>query len=125
MEEQHKTHQEYRQKADASDGLTTTSRQVDAGYILLHKHVAGQVEFTDVYRALRRHETGETQPGIPESLCELAESDSRQTGLHVSYHVGTAHLVFGIVTAPRIKQTFVRLAPLEDLAQLVIANNEG
>lgn len=125
MKKQDYTNQDNGDKAGTSDSHAAPRKLVDAGHILLHKQVAQQIVFTDVYRGLRRHETGEIQPCLPESLCELAEDESKQSGLHVTYHVASTDLVFAIITAPRIRHTFVRLAPIEDLDRLVIENNHS
>lgn len=111
--------------AQPSGDSMTTQDTISAGDIYLHRRLAEAVEFTDVYRALRRHEAGEVQAELPQSLQELAQAESKSTGLVISYHIASNDLVFGVVTIPTAGESLVRLAPLDDLDELADGVSDG
>jgi len=99
----------------SSGDSTAPAKQIVVGEIHFHKRFAEEVEFTHAYRAIRRHEMGDVQEGLPECLQRQAEAESRAYSLVVSYHCAPDGTVFGVVTHPLDGSTFVRLAPLDDL----------
>lgn len=114
MEQNEANHPSEHDGISSGDSIVP-ARQIVVGDIHLHQRFAEEVEFTHAYRAIRRHEMGEVQEGLPESLRIQAEAESRAYGLVVSYHCAPNGKVFGVVTHPLVGSTFVRFAPLDDL----------
>jgi hypothetical protein len=105
---------------------TTAKAKIELGHISLHRDMPQRIPFSDAYYAIRRHEMGERQPGTPKSLDQIAESDSRETGCIVSYHVSTDFLVFQVVTCPQLGETRVAMAVENPFAkELGSTSNDG
>ena len=107
--EQEKLNEQNEASKERPDNKTT----VELGYLLLHKDMPGTIPFSNAYYAIRRHELGERQPGIAESLHKLAEDESRETGCIVSYHVSEDSIVFKVVTCSELNETRIACA-IED-----------
>jgi hypothetical protein len=96
--------------------------EMPLGQIQFHREMPRLVSLSDAYYAIRRHELGIPQAGLPESLHDLAIGESRDTGCIVSYHVSEDSHVFKVVTSSAFGQTRVAMAnetPFEDCPSAV------
>jgi|GEM_PF-5258841 len=97
-------------KTQENQTQSTNKGTLELGNISLHKDMPSRIPFTDAYHAIRRHEMRETQPGLLDSLRELAEKEARETGCTVSYHVSQTFEVFKVVTCNELGETRIALA---------------